>query len=121
MTADHLPPGTTCENRTAFADLLRAWFESSAETTIGEVGTFGGKALIHISLNGQACHLNADTRRDGVRRYLELVREHGADLAWTAAANNRGKVNKILVGPHQEAIRFFYLYTDEDLPATVEL
>ncbi|MDK3256749.1 PD-(D/E)XK nuclease family protein [Blastococcus capsensis] len=38
------------------------------------------ESLDHVPARTVGCHLNADTRRAGVRRFLELVAAHGADV-----------------------------------------
>lgn len=57
----------------------------------------------------------------GVARYLELVREHGPDLAWHVVAGDTGTVNKIALGPEVEIIPGLYLYTDDEFSAPASL
>jgi hypothetical protein len=113
--------GHVCEDRGDFVELLRWWLETTEEQTVGDVGTFGGKPWVHVRAGTVGCHLNADTRRAGVRRFLELVAAHGPGLEWHAIANSRGKVNRVALGPDKEKVQYFYLYADEDLTAPTSL
>lgn len=112
-----IAPGTTCHSRAEFVAVLRAWLQNTQEQTIGEVENFGGKAWIRLVGDVPPCHLNVDTHRSGVERFLRLVDEHGADLEWHVVGNNRGQVNRIAFGPRREKLPKFYLYTDAALQA----
>lgn len=113
--------GHVCEDEADFTELLRWWPETSEEETVGDVGSFGGKPWILVETGSVRCHLNADTKRAGVRRFLELRQEHGAQMTWQVIANARGRVNRVAVGPDAEKVKGFYLYTDEELPAPTTL
>lgn len=119
--AGAIPRGHDCQSKSDFTELLRWWFETTDEATIGDVGTFGGKPWLWVQTGSQRCHLNADTRRDGVRKYLKMVaREHGK-LTWHAVANNRRAVNKVVFGADMQPVKYFYLYTDGDLASPTEI
>lgn len=106
-----------CEDRADFVELLRWWLETTDEQTVGDVGTFGGKPWILVETGSVRCHLNADTKRAGVRRFLELHQQHGPQVEWQVIANARGAVNRVAIGPEAEKVKGFYLYTDEELPS----
>jgi hypothetical protein len=110
-----------CEDRRDFVGLLRWWLEQTDEKTIGEVEPFPGRPWVLVEAGSTRCHLNADTARVGVRRFLELVRQHGDDLEWRVVANQRGKVNRVALGPDAELVEKFYLYTDDEMPAPTVL
>jgi hypothetical protein len=116
-----IPQGHECADRDDFTELLRWWFETTDDPTVGDVGSFGGKAWVHVTISGVACHLNADTGRPGVHRYLDLVREHVDGLPWFVIANARGNVNRVALGPDKEKVTKFYLYTDDNQSAPREL
>jgi hypothetical protein len=97
-----VPRGHACQSRDEFTELLRRWFDETDEPTIGEPGRFGGKAWAWATVGGHRCHLNADSTRAGIGRYLELARELGPDLPWRVVANTRGKLNKIVIEPTGE-------------------
>lgn len=113
--------GHVCEDQADFIELLRWRLEASQEETVGDVGSFGGKPWILVETGSVRCHLNADTKRAGVRRFLELHQQHGPQMRWQVIANAKGKVNRVALGPHAEKVKGFYLYTDEELPAPTTL
>lgn len=113
--------GHECEDVDDFTELLRWWFEETDEATVGDVGAFGGKAWVHVSVVGTGCHLNADTRRAGVKGFLDIVAAHGPGMAWWVVANNKGSVNRVAFGPDAATVQYFYLYTDEAQPSAGRL
>jgi hypothetical protein len=113
--------GHVCEDRADFVELLRWWLETTDEQTVGDVGTFGGKPWVLVATGSVRCHLNADTKRAGVRRFLELHQQHGPQVEWQVIANARSTVNRVAIGPDAEKVKGFYLYTDEELPSPATL
>jgi hypothetical protein len=113
--------GIECASRAEFTELLRRWFDRTSEPTIGDPGKFGGKAWVWVRLDGQRCHLNADSTRAGIGRYLQLARELGPKLPWRVVANNRGRVNKVVIEPSGEPTPGLFLYTTNALPAPTTL
>ena len=74
---------TMIHTKAALAELLQQWFDTSTAATIGDVGRFAGRPLVRLVLgDGQVVTLNADTRRDAVRLYLNEVAAHGPDAPW---------------------------------------
>ncbi|MFE5336094.1 hypothetical protein ACFQ8E_09300 [Isoptericola sp. NPDC056573] len=76
--------------------LLKDWTETSSAATIGDVGTFGGKAWLSWQHGAQTIVLNADTSRAAVLDYLAFAAEHGVDEPWRVVANAKGKVNRVV-------------------------
>lgn len=115
MGADgkHVLPGTVCDSKAQLASVLTEWLDNPHDDTIGEPSTYGGRALIHVDIDGRRFHLNGDSKEPGVRRYLDLVDLHGAGLPWHVVANQAGKVNKVAFGDPPEPIPYFYLYASE--------
>lgn len=112
---DYIASGTQCQGKREFAQVLRDWLDSDRETVIGEPGSFGGKPLIRITVDGHKFHLNGDSRDEGVHAYLRRVDEHGSDdLPWQVIANQKGKVNAVAFGQPPEKIPYFYLYADDE-------
>ena len=114
--------GTRRFSKQAFTQVLRQWYDHTNENFIGPSAGRGQAAWLWVQLGAHACHLNADTKREGVRKYLELVDTHGPDTAWHVRLNQRGEhFNKIHFGPDAERIRGFYLYVLPALdgPATI--
>ena len=114
----YIEGGTVVTSKEDFARVLNSWLQhDERETVIGSPGTFGGRALIHVHLGAERLHLNGDTRDEGVRAYLELVRQHGTQLSWHVVANQSGKVNKVVFGKPKASIPYFYLYADDEASA----
>lgn len=118
----YVSAGITCVSKRDFAELLRGWLaHPERQAVIGEPTTFGGKPLVRVRINDQGFHLNGDTRDTGVREYLRLVEEHGADLAWHVMANTGGRINKVALGLPPAPIKYFYLYADEASPTPYDV
>jgi hypothetical protein len=116
-----IPMGRECETKAEFTELLRWWLENTTEDTIGDGGAFRGKAWIWVRAGGERCHLNADSTRKGMTRYLELARELGPGFPWHVIANNRGRVNKVVIEPDKTPTPGLFLYVETELqsPATL--
>lgn len=117
-TAEYLSPGTHVSGKRDLAALLKAWLSQSQAPTIGDVKTFGGRAWLHIEINGQHVVLNADTKRAAVEAFVRLS-EVDPDQPWRVIANRRGRVNKVLPYPQTDPLPGWYAYlsqplTDED-------
>lgn len=104
-----IPRGTRVQGKRAFARTLRRWLIDTREPTLGDVGAFGGKPWLRVEVGGRGFHLNADTTRAGVARFLEAGPEGG----WQVVANRRGRVNKVVLDDG-EAISGFFFYADDD-------
>jgi hypothetical protein len=113
--------GHVCEDKEDFIELLRWWFETTDEETVGDVEPFRGKPWTFVETASGRCHLNADTARAGVRKFLELAASNGSRLQWRVVANQAGNVNKVAFGPDSETVKNFYLYTDTNLAAPTTL
>ena len=68
-------------------------------SNVGDLGRFAGRRLVRLVLgDGQVVTLNADARRDAVRRYLNEVTAHGPEAPWQVRRNRRGRINRIEFG-----------------------
>ena len=115
---EYIDPGTTCQSKAEFASVLQRWLEhEDREAVIGLPSTYGGKPLVRVDLDGQVFHLNGDTRDEGVKAYLDLVRRDGPDLRWHVVANQVGKVNKVAFGDPPAPVKYFYLYASQEAAA----
>lgn len=92
---------------------LLNWYKNTNEKTIGDIGNFGQQAFLWVKGNGSKFRLNADTKREGVEVYLNLLEEHNNSLNWSIVANLKGKINKVAFGENKIKIRGFYLYLDD--------
>jgi len=97
-------------NRKAFDDWLLNWYRNTNEKTVGDVGDFGQQAFLWVEENELKYRLNADTKREGVKGYLDLLDKNNGSIKWTVVANLKGKMNKIAFGDNEIKIRGFYLY-----------
>ena len=92
---------------------LLNWYKNTNEKTIGDIGNFGQQAFLWVKSNGSKFRLNADTKREGVETYLNLLKENDNSLNWSIVANMKGKINKVAFGENKIKIRGFYLYWDD--------
>lgn len=113
----HVPRGLTVHGKQELAVVLGDWLGRSPAATIGDIGSYGGKAWVWIDVGGRRARLHADTTRAAVRNYLDHVRVHGADADWHVVANNRGRINKILFAPPGGDASGWYCYLTEDYAA----
>jgi len=97
-------------DRKAFDAWLSNWYKNTNEKTVGEIGNFGQQAFLWIEENEVKYRLNADTKREGVKEYLDLLDENNNSIKWTVVANLKGKMNKVAFGDNKIKIRGFYLY-----------
>ena len=70
-------------SKTDFHSRLRAWLTNTDESVIGDPAVIGVTAWIHVREGDSRYKLHADTRREAVERYLQLVDQYGDDLRWT--------------------------------------
>jgi hypothetical protein len=113
-TIGYLSRGTRVCGKRELAAVLKAWLRRSQASTIGDVGTFGGRAWLHIEINGQHIMLNADTKRAAVETFVRLS-DTNPDQPWRVVANGRGRVNKVLPYPHADPLPGWYAYLSQPL------
>ena len=104
---------TNILERQDFDSWLFNWYKNTNEETIGDVGNFGQQAFLWVEDNDSKFRLNADTKREGVEEYLDLLKENNNLLTWSVVANLKGKINKVAFGENKIKIRGFYLYLDD--------
>lgn len=93
---EYVPAGTTVHSKSELVALLTRWAQQSAALTIGDIGSFGGKAWITIQLGDHQAVLNSDTKRSAVLACLAYAAEHPADDTWHVVANSRGTINRVV-------------------------
>lgn len=104
--------GTHCDTKQKFADILRRWYENTNEDTIGDLRShYGVTTWMTVSASGHRCVVHADTSRDAIRRYLELVEDHGPDLSWRVERGRRGTLNKVCVELNGAPTPGLFIYT----------
>lgn len=104
-----------------FTQLVDRWLDTSGADTIGDVGSFGGRPCVRILLPAGAAVLNVDTKRTAVREYLDQAQRHGADMAWRVVANQRGRVNKIVIRDDGGPTPGWFCYLTQPLDAPGEV
>jgi hypothetical protein len=98
--------------------LLKDWLRASDVPTIGDIGNFGGRACILISLDsGLTAVLNADTKRSAVQLYVEEVQARGANATWSVIPNRSGRLNKLTFREDCTETPGWYCYLQRPLPA----
>lgn len=63
-----------------------------------------------MEIDGQRFVLNADTKRRGVDRFLNLQNQD--DGRWYVIKNQRGVANKVTNDPSRAAIGGFFMYAE---------
>lgn len=111
--AHYVRAGTECASKAEFAAVLADWLDHpEREAVVGRPGSYGGKAVLRVEVDGVRFHLNGDTRDVAVRAYLALA--DGSEPDWHVIANAAGKVNKVAFGTPPKPLPYFYLYADHE-------
>jgi hypothetical protein len=107
-----IPAGTVVGSAAELEDLLRKWLRASQQPTIGDIGRFGGSALIKVTAGGQEFVLNRDTKRSAVLSFADAAATVGGagNLAWHLAPNARGNRNRMSYGPDDSPTPGWYAY-----------
>jgi hypothetical protein len=109
MPMEHVPkdqPLTKAE----FHRRLRDWIENSGEDQIGSTEVYQQTAWISVRDGDKTFGLHPDTKKDAVKRYLDLVNRHGDDIAWQLTNTRKGNLRAVLYGPLEVRDESFYLY-----------
>ncbi len=112
----HLPRGLRVDGKAELVNVLSRWLTESGASTVGDVGTFGGRPWLIIGVGRQLVALNADTKRAAVETFVRGSRPN-PDRPWRVIANNRGRVNKVLPGPGPEPLPGWYAYLTRPMVA----
>jgi hypothetical protein len=113
---------TRCSSKQEFEQLLRTWYDETEERTLGDLDTHPGvTSWIFVTASGHEVKVHADTNRDAVRRYLELVGERGPGLIWHVRHGNRGTLNKVCIEPDATPTKGLFMYTVDALPERLEI
>jgi hypothetical protein len=122
MSDCSISQNSRCFSKEEFTIRLRGWYENTTEDIIGGAAPQGRAPWLWVQIGEVECHLNADTKRLGVRRYLELVERYGSTMLWPVRFNQSGiNINKVCFGPGAERIRGFYLFTSPPFSAVGEI
>jgi hypothetical protein len=93
------------------ARLVR-WFRETGEPVIGDPDTDRRTAWLWVRDGHRLTRLFADTTREAVGRYLDLLNENRGELDWTVVPSAAGQWTKIALGPDRVVIDGFHLYAD---------
>lgn len=105
----------TAVSRQRFDVLLRDWLARARRgSTVGEVGSYGGKAWLWVDDGDGEYHLNADSDTFGVASYLSYL-DSFSEHPWVVVENRRGRKNKVVFGPNQIPLSGFHLYLDDGI------
>ena len=97
-------------NRRSFEKWLMVWYRKTDDSTIGDFENYGQQALLWVKDKSKKYKLNADTKRDAVKIYLNMLDQSGGFLKWTIAPNAKGRMNKVVFGDEKTKISGFYMY-----------
>jgi hypothetical protein len=112
---EYLPRGLRLVGKHELVAVLATWLAESQALTIGDTGSFGRTAWLHIDVSGHDVVLNADTKRSAVEAFVRASAET-PDRPWLVLASQRGRATKVLPGPTPEPLPGWYAYLRQ--PAT---
>lgn len=99
--------------KSEFHDRLARWLRASEESVVGDPAAHRRTAWIWVRDGHMLAKLHADTTREAVVEYLNLLRTHRSPLEWTVVASATGQLTKIAFGPERLTVSGFHLYVDE--------
>ena len=104
------PSDTENQNltRTEFDQILRRWFSDSDAEIIGQ--PHDANPIYLIEDENRVFKLSQDTKRYGIKSYLDLLDQYNDQLEWSIVENANGRRNKAAFGPEKVVIPGFYLY-----------
>ena len=89
-------------------NILKWWRIISKADTIGDLKKASGHtAQIHIKLESNLYHINADTNKEGVGSFLKNKEKTNK---WSLIENENGRVNKVTNDPNKDPIKGLYIY-----------
>ncbi len=91
-------------------NMLQQWLRETDEKQIGDEAVQGRSPWVFIKECGQIFRLHADTKRSGVKEYLQIAEDHERMIEWRIVRNQRGRMNSVAFGPDLIRPRGFYLY-----------
>lgn len=94
-------------------EMLQQWLRETDEKQIGDESVQGRSPWVYIKEGGRVFRVHADTKRSGVKEYLQIVKDHEPEAVWHIVRNQRGRMNSVAFGPELIKPRGFYLYLCE--------
>lgn len=108
---EYLAAGTTVPLE-ELVSLLSDWTARSRASTIGDVGSFGGRALVTVTTSAASFVLNADTKRSAVLEFLSAAQR--GEVVFRVIANRRGRINRVAFRADEQPTPGWYAYTQHD-------
>lgn len=103
-------------DKSEFHDRLRSWLAKADDVVIGPEGVDGRTGWVYVRDGSDLFVLHADTPRNAVQAYLQLVAQFGDGIEWEIAESQRGKMTAVVYGPQKMRLRSFYLYAAGAVP-----
>jgi hypothetical protein len=98
-------------SKSEFHQRIRDWLDNTDHKVIGPEGIkYHRTGWVHVRDGSNILVLNADTPRDAVDRYLQMVNRFGNDWQWNRAESQRGKMTAVEYGPDKLRCKSFYFY-----------
>jgi hypothetical protein len=107
-----VPTGTEVQGGPALERLLAQWVKNSNRSTVGDVESYGGSAVITVTIGADQFVLNRDTKRAAVHAFLAAATQAGGagNLPWHITANRNGTVNRVSYRPDDQETPGWYAY-----------
>jgi len=97
---------------------LNRWYRETGEGLIGDPAADGRTAWLWVRDGHRLARLFADTTREAVRQYLDLLALHHGTVDWHVVPSSTGNLTKVAFGPERVTFDGFHLYIDpRTLPA----
>jgi hypothetical protein len=112
----YIAKGTVVGSKSELHHVFEQWLKNTSAPTIGQIGEYGRRPLISISLGkDRTTVLNADTKRAAVAAYVNDARARGADVPWSILPTRRSRRwNKLTFRPDGEEEPGWYCYLRPD-------
>jgi hypothetical protein len=82
-----------------FHNMLQQWLRETDEKQIGDESVQGRSPWVFIKEGDQIFRLHADTKRSGVKEYLQAAESLDHKIEWQVVRNRRGRMNSVAFGP----------------------
>jgi hypothetical protein len=113
-----LPKGLRIHGKAQLLQALAEWLGESDAPTIGDTSTFHGRYWVSVQVGGYRVKVAADTTRGAVRRVVEEL-QRNPGRPWHVKANQKGRINKVILTERAEPGWYAYLGTPLDAEASI--
>ena len=96
--------------REEFHRALRVWLDDSFDDLVGDPGSHAGTAWLWVRHGGDRYYLQANSRRAGIRQYINLVEESKGDPDWALTGQTGEDRERVAIGRNREMIDGFEFY-----------